>query len=291
MQLERRRTRRSCMGFWGIAVLLSSTGACSAPFSAESGADQILIPARRPPMVTDVAHTDVSLRTADGLTLRGWLFPSQAKMRRGLMIYLHGIGDDRRGAIDLAARFGPKGYDILGYDSRGHGESEGRYCTYGYFEKRDVQAALDSLHAPSAILFGSSLGASVALQAAAVEPRVRGVVAQSPFSDLDTIVRERAPELAPRSVVDAALDAAGKRAGFPPSDVSPLADAPRIQVPVLLIHGAADSGTAPAHSERLYAQLRGLKQLLIVPGKGHLDVLDDEAVWAVIARWLDGLSP
>jgi uncharacterized protein len=272
-------------------VLVSWTGACAAPFSAESGANQILVPARRPPMVTDVPHTDISLRTADGLTLKGWLFRSQAQTHRGLMIYLHGIGDDRRGAIDLAERFGPKGYDILGYDSRAHGESEGRYCTYGYFEKRDVQAALDSLHAPSAILFGSSLGASVALQAAAVEPRVHGVVAQSPFSDLDTIVRERAPEFAPRSVVDAALAAAGERAGFRTGEVSPLADAPRIQAPVLLIHGGADTGTPPAHSQRLYAQLRGLKQLLIVPGKGHLDVLDDEAVWKVIARWLDGLSP
>jgi pimeloyl-ACP methyl ester carboxylesterase len=66
---------------------------------------------------------------------------------------LHGISDNRRGAEGLAARLGPLGYDVLAYDSRGHGRSQGRFCTYGYYEKRDVSAALDMLQARDAILF------------------------------------------------------------------------------------------------------------------------------------------
>src|SRR6185503_3744200 len=129
-----RSTRLTSMRATAMAVCLFSTAACALPFSADSGANQILIPARRPATVTDVPHAEVDFRTFDGLTLRGWLFRSQAARRRGLIVYLHGIGDDRRAAAGMAQRFGPEGYDVLGYDSRAHGQSDGRYCTYGYFE-------------------------------------------------------------------------------------------------------------------------------------------------------------
>ena len=46
---------------------------------------------------------------------------------------------------------------------------------------------------------------SIALQAAAVEPRVEAVIAQSPFADLESIAHERAPFVATRPEVDAAL--------------------------------------------------------------------------------------
>ena len=203
-----------------------------------------------------------------------------------MIVYLHGVADNRGSGVGIAQRFGPKGYDVLTYDSRAHGESEGEECTYGFHEKRDLSRALDAIGAERAVLFGSSLGAAVALQAAAEDPRVRGVIAQSPFSDLEAVVRERAPWMATRAEIAAAFKIAEQRARFRIADVSPRLAAPRIRVPVLLIHGERDRETPADHSRRIYEALAGPRRLIVVPGAGHNDTLKDEEVWREIEAWL-----
>jgi pimeloyl-ACP methyl ester carboxylesterase len=64
----------------------------------------------------------------------------------------------------------------------------------------------------------------------------------------------------------------------------------RIQVPVLLIHGQADTDTPPWHSQRVFTALSGAKKLVIVPGAGHNDVLRGN-VWEQIDAWIDGVAP
>jgi uncharacterized protein len=278
-----------------LVVLGALLGAaCNAP---DWGASAILHPSRRP-LAPERGHPvrrqqnqgvpDYESVTfnSQGLRLEGWLFRTSAH-RCGLIVYLHGIADNRRAGLGLAQRFLPRGYDVFAYDARAHGRSQGDTCTYGYFERHDVSRALDALGAQRAILFGSSLGAAVALQAAAIDARVTAVVAQSPFSDLPSIVRFRAPWYLPDRFVGAALARAGEHGGFPPSEASPLACAPRIRVPVLLVHGAADHETPPEHSRRIYTALAGPRRLLLVPGAGHNDVLAREDVWREIERWLD----
>ena len=73
---------------------------------------------------------------------------------------------------------------------------------------------------------------------------------------------------------------------FAVTDVSPLRAAPRIQVPVLLIHGAADRETPPSHSQRVFEALPGRRRLILVPGKGHNQSLSD-SVWSDVDRWID----
>jgi pimeloyl-ACP methyl ester carboxylesterase len=265
------------------AAVLS--GACMPP---EWGANGLLHPARHRLLAgVDLPHDEVAFRS-DGLLLKGWLFRAHTE-RRGLIVYLHGVADNRGSGVGVARRFTPWGYDVLTYDSRAHGDSEGEDCTYGFYEKRDLSRALDAVHAEDAVLFGSSLGAAVALQAAADDPRVRGVIAQSAFSDLDTIARERAPFVATAAEIQEALAIAEQRAHFRVADVSPRLAAARIRVPVLLIHGADDRETSAAHSQRIYEALAGPRRLLLVPGRGHNDVLQGEEVWQDIAAWLAAL--
>jgi pimeloyl-ACP methyl ester carboxylesterase len=63
-----------------------------------------------------------------------------------------------------------------------------------------------------------------------------------------------------------------------------------VHVPVLLIHGAADTETPATHSQRVFSVLGGDKRLLLVPGAGHNDVLRAE-VWTEIDAWLDAAIP
>jgi dipeptidyl aminopeptidase/acylaminoacyl peptidase len=135
------------------------------------------------------------------------------------------------------------------------------------------------------------MGAAVALQAAADDPRIDAVVAVSPFSDLRTIVEERAPFFATRRDIARAFELAEQRANFRADEVSPLASAVNIKVPALIIHGARDRKTPPEHSQRIFAALRAPKELILVPNRGHRRPLTED-VWREIDAWLDaGLRP
>ena len=177
---------------------------------------------------------------------------------------------------------------MAAYDSRAHGESDGEACTYGFFEKEDLRRVLDQLDAAPIVLIGTSLGGAVALQAAAEDRRIRAVVAAETFSDLRTVVMDRTPYVLPEFLVDRALALAGRQARFNSTRVTPVDAARAIGIPVLLIHGAADVDTPPAHSRRIFAALRGSKRLIVVPAAAHNQSLRGD-VWPDIERWIDSV--
>jgi pimeloyl-ACP methyl ester carboxylesterase len=201
---------------------------------------------------------------------------------------LHGSADNRDSGNWIAERLVPKGYDVLAYDGRAHGESTGDFCTYGVLEKQDLSRVLDQLGIQRVLLVGASLGAAVALQAAPDDPRVIGVVAASTFSDLETIARDRAPPTMREAQIREAFDLAGKQASFRVSDASPVGAASRITVPVLIVHGAEDRETSPEHSRRVYEALAGPKTLRIVESAGHNGVLS--IIWPEVDRWIDEVA-
>jgi pimeloyl-ACP methyl ester carboxylesterase len=221
------------------------------------------------------------------ITLRGWILRTQ-KRSKGLIVFLHGIADNRQSGLGVARRFVRRGYDVLLYDGRAHGASGGQCCTYGFHEKHDLSRALDALgvaRESTVILLGHSLGAAVALQAAANEQRISHVIAVSAFSDLETIVRDRAPWFATQKDVTAALRLASRRGDFILEEVSPQRAASRIRVPVLLVHGECDRETTPDHSRRIFDALTGSKELRIVRNADHDHILSIEGAWSVIEDW------
>ncbi len=256
---------------------------------ASWGAGALLHPYRRHvAMARPPGAQDLEIESG-GVKLRGWRFP-HAGPARGTVIYLHGSADNRTSGLFVAEHFTRRGYDVVVYDSRAHGESEGEACTYGYHEKQDLRRVIDSVESGPVAVLGVSLGGAVALQAAAIDARIRCVVAVSTFSDLRTVATERAPRIASPEEIEAAFRLAEATAHFKVDDVSPVASARQIGVPVLLVHGEADRETPPAHSQRVFAALPGPKRLLLVPGAGHNDALRAD-VWRAIEAWIDGACP
>jgi pimeloyl-ACP methyl ester carboxylesterase len=223
----------------------------------------------------------------DGVVLKGWWFHASAP-RKGTVVYLHGVGDNRGSSVGIAAHFVARGFDVIAYDSRAHGESEGDACTYGFYERKDVSRVLDKVEGKPIILLGTSLGAAVALQTAAEDQRVAGVIAVAAFSDLRTVASERAPFFASKGNIEDALRIAEEQAHFRVDDVSPVAAAARIHVPTTIIHGDHDVETPAEHSKRIFAALHEPKRLLLVPNRGHHDALTAE-VWRDIDAFVDGI--
>lgn len=266
----------------GAALLVAlAAGGCMPP---SWGANALLHPQRRPmTRVPAQAFEPVELDGA-GVKLKGWWFHAGGK--RGTVVVLHGVGDNRAAAIGIAQRFTARGFDVVAYDSRAHGESTGDACTYGFYEKEDLRRVLDRVGARPIVLFGFSMGAAIALQEAAIDPRVAAVVAVSSYSDLRTAAVERVPFFASKGNIEEAFRLAEAEGKFRVDDVSPAAAAARIKAPTLLVHGEKDDETPAAHSQRIFAALHEPKRLIIVPDAKHNHVLDAH-VWAEIDTWLD----
>jgi pimeloyl-ACP methyl ester carboxylesterase len=250
------------------------------------GAGGLLHPMRRGVTAAPPATCEETTFAGAGAMLKGWRCHGSTP-RRGTLIYLHGVADNRTSAAGVIRRFGGRGFDVWAYDSRAHGESEGDVCTYGYFEKGDLWRVLDTVNEGPVLLIGTSLGAAVALQSAA-HPKVTSIVAVESFSDLRTVAIERAPFFFTTGVIAEAFQLAETRGRFRVDDVSPIVAARSITIPVLIVHGDSDRETPPAHSQRLIEALGGPKRLILVPGAGHNHSLRAE-VWTEIEAWVESV--
>lgn len=235
----------------------------------------------RDPREAGLPFRDVTLTTKEGIKLHGWLIPSARRAPRGSVIYLHGVGDCKTAGLQLAAYLHKHGFHVLLYDSRAHGESGGRYCTYGYYEKHDVSTAIDFLMKqrrlkPGAVgLFGTSMGAAIALQAAALDKRIKGVAAEAAFTDLRTIsvdYQRRIAKLPWHFLRNVAMARSQAIAQFKAREVSPLRDVAQLHIPVLFIHGMDDKFINYAYSKMLYHQANEPKDIFLVPGANHTDI-------------------
>jgi uncharacterized protein len=277
----RRRTKNRILIGCAVTVLLVGGIVIQLP---AIGAALILHPFRRPVGVSAPAGcVEVTIQSED-IKLRAWRSYAVGD-RKGTLIYLHGHSDNRASGSGIITRFRDLGFDVLAYDSRAHGDSGGSMMTYGYLEKQDLRKVIDNLEPGPVVLLGSSLGAAVALQLAGEDPRVSAVVAAETFSDLRTIVTERAPFFFPDWAIDAGIARAEIKGNFDIGSVSPEMAAAGIKVPVLLLHGAEDSDTPPVHSERVFQRLGGPKDLMLVPGAGHNQSLQGD-IWPDIEQWI-----
>jgi hypothetical protein len=144
----------------------------------------------RTPTTFGLDFEDVRFRTADGLLLAGWLVPHP--VARANVIFCHGHGRNRGHGNALLPTIHGLKMNVLSFDFRGHGDSEGHTSTFGAREVSDLVAAAtylrDRFPGKPLFLVGISMGAAVALQALPQLPEVRGVWSESAFGRLDRVV-------------------------------------------------------------------------------------------------------
>ncbi|TGL39717.1 alpha/beta hydrolase [Leptospira perdikensis] len=229
--------------------------------------------------------TPESVRFQNGsLRLRGWYFKNPKKKKCGVVL-LHGHTRTRYGILKYAPLFWKRGCSLFAYDARHHGESAGEYGTYGFYEKHDLERAIEFFSEISTVpeeqigIFGASFGAATALQYAEGRNDYAFVIADSPFMDMRSIVEKRAADLYSPLVLflsPIALSIAELRADFLVDEVSPKRAAKFISQPVLLIHSKFDEITPSFHSEEIFQNLRSNhKQLFVTDwGASHCKSID-----------------
>jgi fermentation-respiration switch protein FrsA (DUF1100 family) len=232
----------------------------------------------------------------DGVVLRGWLFTPRTA-NGSAVILLHGVGDTRRGVLNHANYLLNAGFTVLAPDSRGHGASEGAYISYGVKEAGDVHAWGNWLFANTPIQrlygMGESMGAAIILQSLASEPRLRAVVAECPYATFREVAYDRlsTPAFPPHfslwPIIQTGFIYARLRYGVDLHLASPLAAVRATHVPVLLIHGTADTNIPCRNSEELHAANPAATTLWLVKGATHVKALamDPELYIGRVTGW------
>jgi len=217
--------------------------------------------------------------------LSGWYLPGEDSSPH--LIFVHGLSSDRSGdnAVELAARLVERGYNVLLFDLRGHGSSGGDKVSGGYFERWDVLGAFDFLVRQGADpgrtgrigLIGFSMGAATSIMAAAEEPRITAVVADSPYADAsDLIAREAARTtpfplwLMPIFIPTTKLMAKGIY-GIDIGELVPEQAVAGLGYPVLIIHGTEDQRVPLDQGQRVFQAAVEGSFLWRVPGVDHVD--------------------
>ncbi|UQZ85898.1 Alpha/beta hydrolase family protein [Paenibacillus konkukensis] len=215
------------------------------------------------------------------VNLKGWFLPSVSEPAKMNIIMAHGYRKNRlqadAEALQLAKALVEQGYNVLMFDFRNSGESEGTLTSVGYLEKYDLLGAIDWMNAqhPGKIaLHGFSMGATTALTAAADEPSVAGVVADSPFNQLTAYLKENLPvwsHLPNIPFTPLILGILPPLTGIDPDQVDGLGAVDRIYPrPILFIHSVDDHSVPYRNSESLWSKHKDRFELWQVTGADHV---------------------
>src|SRR5205823_1109303 len=95
---------------------------------------------KRTPAALGMAFEDVRFQTADDVQLAAWVIAHP--QARGNVLFLHGHGRNRARVASLLPSLHELGLNLLAFDLRDHGDSEGHTCMFGAREVADVEAAM-----------------------------------------------------------------------------------------------------------------------------------------------------
>ena len=260
-------------------------------------ADRLTRPERYPPGATPgtlgLAYEPVEFEsTEDELTLRGWLMQPPDSDRA--VILVHGRNSNRSGTdpkqgtdgslLHQAKGLVERGYSVLTFDLRGHGQSDGVRYSLGPLERRDVLGAIAyvrnrGIPTTRIGLLCHSMGAATCLLAAGEEPDLAGVVADSSYARLTDLLAIELPKASglPGFFNPGILMMGKLIYGFDPTQAAPIELVSNIEPAILFIHSESDPIISAEHSRRLWSasgQERGT--LWTVNGPEHNRIFESD---------------
>lgn len=220
---------------------------------------------------------EVSVESFDGLRLVGQWVPAENPI--GTIILFHGYHSHYLSDFGgILPRYHSWGLNLLLVRHRGHGNSEGKYITFGVRERLDVLKWVEfhnKTHGMDNVYLGGlSMGAStVKFAAGEVLPEnVRGITADCGFTSPAEILALVAGKMFPfpGQILLPFVDVYTRLlAGFSVWECNSRKTLARSKTPVLFIHGKADDFVPCYMSEEGFAACASEKELYLVEGAGH----------------------
>jgi uncharacterized protein len=219
----------------------------------------------------------VSFTSVGNMRLQGLIFIRPQAQRNFLMC--HGYSRSKERLYNLIKLFPDD--NILIFDYRAHGESQGDYTTIGFYEKDDVCAAFNFLqsHEQAKLLptfgMGVSMGAVSLLGAAAHGAPFKALILDSAFKQLDEQVAKMFPEktgLPLRPFISFCHTIFEYLCQCSMCDVNVIEWVQKVKVPIFIIHSNHDTMADVSTAHELHAAIPGQKKLWIVDYAHHAGI-------------------
>ncbi len=184
----------------------------------------------------------------------------------GLVLLLHGRSGMKENALPITERFVAAGFTCVIFDARAHGQSEGRFCTFGQCEVDDALTVLEAARDREGIDstaptfgFGYSLGAAVLVQTLAKTDKIKAAATIAPFCDLEELVVYSSGKYSaghlPHWMAKSVVRLGELRGGFRSQNLNPLTAATPIAVPTFVIHGKLDGVIPVDHGRQVFVAI------------------------------------
>jgi len=252
------------------------------------------------PAVVGLGYKPVTFSSRAGnLTLRGWLIESPAN--RQTIIFSHGYGKNRLQddvpVLPVVQVLVNHGFNVLLFDLRDCGESDGTQTTLGQYETADLLGAVDYVRSKSELsrkitLYGFSMGAATAIMAASQDAEITAVIADSPYADLKSYLEKNLSVWTNLPAIpfnQSILLIVPPLTGVDIEKVSPVRAVRQLDSrPLLLIHGEADVDV-PIENSELLQQAYPAAVLVRVPYARHVKsfATDEERYLQEVILFLD----
>ena len=229
------------------------------------------------PANAGLGYQDVYLESADRVKLHGWFIAGESSQ---VLLFFHGNAGNISHRLESIRQFHALGLSVLIIDYRGYGQSEGRTTEKGIYY--DANAAWRYLieergfNADDIVVFGRSLGASVATRLAS-QHQPLALIVESSFTSVPDIAQELYPWL-------------------PARWLSRLSHATRdyirdVRCPILVIHSRDDEIIPFHHGEAIYSSANEPKNLLTIRGTHNDAFLRDEHTYTSgLRKFISGLA-
>lgn len=230
---------------------------------------------QRTPADAGVAFDRVRVETADGETLAAWWLPGRAGAPA--VLFFHGNGGNLSLWSDVVLGIHAQGWSVLALDYRGYGLSSGSPTERGLYQ--DAEGLLleywNRRHRSGTrvIYWGRSLGATVAAYAASRRPP-DALVLESPIYSARSLVSGHPLMWLPGLFMTYRFETAALLRDF--------------QRPTLVVHGEDDTIVPLAQGRRVFDELPGEKQMVVVPGADHNDLhaARPDLYWQTFRRFI-----
>lgn len=264
-----------------IIILLFTVVLCVKTFRA---LNWVQLPLKIFPKDFNLKAENVTFKTKDGISLKGWFIPAQKnKDTNKTLILMHGFEMDKSEILPQTIFLAQK-YNLFYFDFRGMGESEGK-TAQGLQEYLDCQAAIEYLkqnkpqQAQKIALYGISLGASIAAYIAAQNKNIKATILEACFYSYIKVAskwawRHHTLPYFPVVLIFLHLKRLKFKIGL--EDFAPKNSVPLIECPVLQIHGQKDYLVPYKLALQLFDCLKTKKEFWLAENGGHISCYKKE---------------
>ncbi|EGT4143107.1 alpha/beta hydrolase [Clostridium perfringens] len=238
-------------------------------------------------LYNSASKEDITLKSFDGLNLTSTLIMNENPTNK-FIVLVHGVSICYVGSLKYFDIFYKNGFNILIVNQRRHGKSEGKYSTYGFYEKYDVNMWIEYLKSRFGNdiilgLHGESMGAGTVMETIPLNDSIKFVIEDCGYSNFHELIgfqithayKNRLVRKILRSSLIFANFFMKTKAKFSMKKIVPIDIVSSTSLPIMFIHGKEDYFVPWYMAVDLYkAKTKGYKELYLVEGAKHAEALE-----------------